>query len=62
MIKVILIDDEPLARSVVAEYLQQHPSLEIIQQCGDGFEGIKAIQQYQPDLVFLDIQMPNAKD
>ncbi|HRD57090.1 MAG TPA: LytTR family transcriptional regulator DNA-binding domain-containing protein [Ferruginibacter sp.] len=58
MIKVILIDDEPLARSVVAEYLQQHPSLEIIQQCGDGFEGIKAIQQYQPDLVFLDIQMP----
>lgn len=58
MSKVILIDDEPLARSVVAEYLEAHPDLEIVQQCGDGFEGIKAIQQHQPDLVFLDIQMP----
>ncbi|RYY71699.1 MAG: response regulator [Chitinophagaceae bacterium] len=58
MSKVILIDDEPLARSIVAEYLQAHADLEIVQQCGDGFEGIKAIQQYQPDLVFLDIQMP----
>ena len=58
MSKVILIDDEPLARSVVAEYLEAHPGLEIVQQCGDGFEGIKAIQQHQPDLVFLDIQMP----
>ncbi|MBC7936914.1 MAG: response regulator [Rhizobacter sp.] len=58
MSKVILIDDEPLARSVVAEYLEAHPGLNIVQQCGDGFEGIKAIQQHQPDLVFLDIQMP----
>ena len=58
MSKVILIDDEPLARSVVAEYLEAHPGLEIVQQCGDGFEGIKAIQQHQPDLIFLDIQMP----
>lgn len=58
MSKVILIDDEPLARAVVAEYLEAHPGLEIVQQCGDGFDGIKAIQQYQPDLVFLDIQMP----
>lgn len=58
MSKIILIDDEPLARAVVAEYLEAHPGLEIVQQCGDGFEGIKAIQQHQPDLVFLDIQMP----
>ncbi|MFT3979170.1 MAG: LytTR family transcriptional regulator DNA-binding domain-containing protein [Ferruginibacter sp.] len=58
MSKVILIDDEPLARSIVAEYLQEHPDLEIVQQCGDGFEGIKAIQQLQPDLIFLDVQMP----
>lgn len=56
--KVIIIDDEPLARSVVKEYLQQHPELELAQECGDGFEGLKAIQQYKPDLVFLDIQMP----
>lgn len=58
MNKVIIIDDEPLARSIVAEYLQTHPGLEVIQQCGDGFEGLKAIQQHQPDLIFLDIQMP----
>jgi len=58
MSKVILIDDEPLARLVVAEYLQEHPSLQIVEQCGDGFEGIKAIQQHQPDLIFLDVQMP----
>ena len=56
--KVIIIDDEPLARSIVKEYLQKHPQLEVVQECNDGFEGLKAIQQQQPDLVFLDIQMP----
>lgn len=58
MSKIILIDDEPLARSIVKEYLQAHPQLELVQECGDGFEGVKAIQAHQPDLVFLDIQMP----
>jgi two-component system LytT family response regulator len=58
MNKVIIIDDEPLARSIVKEYLQKHPDLELVAECGDGFEGVKAIQQYQPDLLFLDIQMP----
>ena len=56
--KVIIIDDEPLARSIVKEYLQKHSELELVQECGDGFEGLKAIQQHQPDLIFLDIQMP----
>lgn len=56
--RVILIDDEPLARSVVIEYLQSWPDLEIVQECSDGFEGVKAIAQYEPDLIFLDIQMP----
>jgi len=56
--KIIIIDDEPLARSIVREFLQKHPQLEVIQECGDGFEGVKAIQQHQPDLIFLDIQMP----
>ncbi|OKL41027.1 LytR/AlgR family response regulator transcription factor [Pontibacter flavimaris] len=58
MIKCLVIDDEPLARSIVVEYLQQHPGIKVEQECGDGFEGIKAIQQHQPDLIFLDIQMP----
>jgi two-component system LytT family response regulator len=58
MSKIITIDDEPLARSIVKEYLQKYPDLEVVQECNDGFEGFKAIQQYQPDLIFLDIQMP----
>lgn len=57
-IKAIIIDDEPLARMIVQEYLQAYPSINVIQECGDGFEGIKAIQQHHPDLIFLDIQMP----
>jgi len=56
--RVILIDDEPLARSVLAEYLAKWPQFEIVQECSDGFEGVKAIMQHQPDLIFLDIQMP----
>jgi two-component system LytT family response regulator len=56
--KVIIIDDEPLARSIVKEYLKAYPSFEIIAECNNGFEGVKAIQQYSPDLIFLDIQMP----
>ena len=56
--KALLIDDEPLARSIVAEYLQNHPQIEIVQECNDGFEGVKAIAQHKPDVIFLDIQMP----
>jgi two-component system LytT family response regulator len=56
--KVLIIDDEPLARSMVNEYLQAHPHLTVMEQCSNGFEGVKAIQQYSPDLIFLDIQMP----
>lgn len=58
MSKIIIIDDEPLARSIVKEYLEKYPQLELMAECGDGFEGVKAIQQHQPDLIFLDIQMP----
>ena len=58
MSKIIIIDDEPLARSITKEYLQKHPELELMQECNDGFEGLKAIQEHQPDLIFLDIQMP----
>jgi two-component system LytT family response regulator len=58
MSKIIIIDDEPLARSIVREFLQNYPELDIVQECNDGFEGVKAIQQHEPDLIFLDIQMP----
>ena len=58
MIKAIIIDDEPLARMLVKEYLQDYPQITVAEECNDGFEGIKAIQQHRPDLIFLDIQMP----
>jgi two-component system LytT family response regulator len=58
MTKVIIIDDEPLARSIIIEYLQSYPQIEVVQESADGFQGIKAIMQHQPDLVFLDVQMP----
>ncbi len=57
-IKAIIIDDEPLARMIVQEYLATYPEINVLQECSDGFEGIKAIQQWHPDLIFLDIQMP----
>lgn len=58
MIRTILIDDEPLARSITREYLQAYAEIEIMQECNDGFEGVKAITHHKPDLIFLDIQMP----
>ena len=58
MSKAIIIDDEPLSREIIKAYLKNFPDVEVVQECGDGFEGVKAIQQHQPDLIFLDIQMP----
>jgi two-component system LytT family response regulator len=57
-IKAIIIDDEELARKVIVKYLENHPRVEIIQECENGFAGLKAINELKPDLVFLDIQMP----
>jgi two-component system LytT family response regulator len=56
--KALIIDDEPLARLVVQEYLQGYPQIRVVQECNDGFEGVKAIQQHKPDVIFLDVQMP----
>ncbi|HNP22180.1 MAG TPA: response regulator [Panacibacter sp.] len=56
--KAIIIDDEPLARSIVKEYLQAYNEIAIVAECDNGFEGLKAIAQHQPDIIFLDIQMP----
>ncbi len=56
--KAIIIDDEPLARMMVKEYLQGYLEIKVVEECNNGFEGLKAIQQHQPDLIFLDIQMP----
>lgn len=58
MKKIILIDDEPLARLLVREYLTNFQELTVIGECSDGFEGVKMINELKPDLIFLDIQMP----
>ena len=58
MISTILIDDEPLARAIIKEYADAFPQLNIVQECNDGFEGLKAIMQHKPQLIFLDVQMP----
>ncbi|WP_312548276.1 LytTR family DNA-binding domain-containing protein [Massilia sp.] len=56
--RVIIVDDEHLARALLREYLAGHPEVEIVAECANGFEAVKAIGELQPDLVFLDIQMP----
>lgn len=58
MIKTVIIDDEPLARGIVLEYLGTFPQIAVAEECNDGFEGVKAIARHQPDVIFLDIQMP----
>ncbi len=57
-IKTIIIDDESLARDLVKSYLDSEDDIEIIGEFSDGFQGLKAIQEYHPDLIFLDVQMP----
>ncbi len=57
-IKAIIVDDEELARSLVREYLSAHPAVEIVAECANGFEAVKAVTELKPDLMFLDIQMP----
>ncbi len=57
-ISTIIIDDEPLARDVVKHYAARFGMLDIVTECGDGFDALRQIQEHKPDLLFLDIQMP----
>jgi two-component system LytT family response regulator len=56
--RVVVVDDEMLARQVLKEHLLARRDLEIVAECANGFEAVKAITELQPDLVLLDIQMP----
>lgn len=58
MLKCIVIDDEPLARALLREMLEGQEGVQVLDECANGFEGIKSIQAHQPDLIFLDVQMP----
>jgi two-component system LytT family response regulator len=57
-VRVLIVDDEPIARRGIRQHLSVHPSYEIVGECGNGAEAVRAIATLQPDLVFLDIQMP----
>lgn len=57
-IRAVIVDDEALARGLVKEYLAAHSRIEIVAECANGFEAVKAVTELKPDLLFLDIQMP----
>ena len=57
-IKTVIVDDEELARKMLLEFLASHPEIEIVAECANGFEAVKAVTELTPDLIFLDIQMP----
>jgi two-component system LytT family response regulator len=57
-LQTLIIEDEELARNLLRSYLKDHPDIEVIGECENGFDGVKAINDKKPDLVFLDIQMP----
>jgi two-component system LytT family response regulator len=55
---VLIVDDEDLARHVLRELIQPRPDIQILAECANGFEAVKAVSQHKPDLIFLDVQMP----
>lgn len=57
-IKIIIIDDESLARQISKNYLSRHNNIEIVAECSNGFDAIKKISELKPDIILLDIQMP----
>ena len=58
MIRAIVVDDEPLAREILREFLRDYDDVEIVAECANGFDAVKAVTQFDPDLLLLDIQMP----
>jgi two-component system, LytTR family, response regulator len=57
-LRALIVDDEDLARQLLREYAHEVVGLEIIAECSNGFEAVKAIGELKPDLVLLDVQMP----
>jgi two-component system LytT family response regulator len=57
-VRTVIVDDEPLARSNVRILLRRHPHVEIVAESGSGLEALEEIRRTKPDLVFLDVQMP----
>jgi len=58
MIRTVIVDDEPPARELLREFLRADDDIEIVAECANGFEAVKAVAEHDPDLLLLDIQMP----
>lgn len=58
MLRVLVVDDEPLARRNLTALLKPDPAIAVVTECGSGLEAIEVIRKSRPDLVFLDVQMP----
>jgi len=58
VIRALIVDDEPLARERIRDLLAAEPDIEVVGECGDGAEAVAAIEDLSPQIVFLDIQMP----
>lgn len=58
VLRTLLVDDEAPARQLLREYLAAHPEVEVVGECANGFEAVKAVSELAPDLVFLDVRMP----
>ena len=56
--RVLIVDDEMLARSILSEHLAKIPDMNVVGQAANGFEAVKLAEELNPDLIFLDIQMP----
>src|SRR5579883_3182205 len=56
--RAIIVDDEDLARQIIREYLKTEPDIEIVAECSNGFDAVKAVAAHKPELLFLDVQMP----
>ena len=57
-IRTLIVDDEPLARERIRQLLHKEPDIDILGECADGRDAVAAIGKHKPDLVFLDVQMP----
>ncbi len=58
-IRTLIVDDEPLARAMLRTFLVEDPEIDVIGECGDGYTAVEMIESAAPELVFLDIQMPD---
>src|SRR4051812_18992582 len=58
MIRALIVDDEPLARERIRTLLESESDIEVVAECGDGLSAISLVEEKRPDLLFLDVQMP----